>query len=170
MKTILRAAVAAATLLGTVAVPALSQSQDRPLGRQARGTFEYFVTSARLGDQSARGVGGRVLVPLARGGGSLLSHVEVGPFVAWRPETDRQAEVLRFGAQADVLPLQALRLERARVEPVLSLAVCAMRGEEPASGSKLSPQRLAPMDVPTARLEPPASRTSSSLAVAPGIG
>lgn len=170
MKTILRAAVAAATLLGTVAVPALSQSQDRPFGRQPRGTFEYFVTSARLGDQSERGIGGRVLVPLARGGGSFLSRVEVGPFVAWRPETDRQAEVMRFGAQADVRPVAAIRVERARLEPVLSLAVGAVRGEESASDGEITPHGLTPMDVSTRGVASPESRVSSSLAVAPGIG
>ena len=170
MKTILRAAFSAATLLSAVALPAHAQSTA---GQQPRGTFEYFVTSTRLGGESlAQGFGGRMLIPLARGGESFLSRVDVGPFVAWRPETERSAEVLRLGGQADVRPLAAPRLGRTALEPVLSLAVAAMRGDEATLDSCLSPGKLAPHDVPTWMLgrRVDESRESTSVAVAPGIG
>ena len=166
MKTFPRAAFSAGILLAAIAPPAL--------GQQPRGTFEYFVTSTRLGGESlAQGFGGRMLIPLARGGESLLSRVDVGPFVAWRPKTERSAEVLRLGGQADVRPLAAAPLPGGTaLEPVLSLAVAALRGDEGASGGRLSAEKLAPRDVPAWRFgrRPGDGRESTTVAMAPGIG
>jgi len=173
MKTTLRAALSAATLLAATAAPALSQASGRPAGQPSRGTFEYFVTSTRLGgDSQAQGFGGRMLLPLARDGESILSRVDVGPFVAWRPETERSAEVLRFGGQADVRPFAAPRLGRTALEPVLSLAVGAMRGDEVPSNARISAEKLLPHDVPRSMPKRRADedRESSSVAMAPGVG
>jgi hypothetical protein len=172
MTTILRAAFSATTLLAATVAPALAQSPAQQNGQPPRGIFEYFVTSTRLGGESlAEGFGGRMLVPLARDGESFLSRVDVGPFVAWRPESDRSAEVLRFGGQADVRPFTPPQPGRAALEPVLSLAVAAMRGEEPAPSRRLAPETLVPHDVPglLAR-QRVGSREASSLAMAPGVG
>lgn len=170
MRYFLRAAMAAATLLGTTAAPALSQSQPRQSGREPRGAFEYFATSVRIdvGSQ-AQGWGGRLLLPLARDAASPLSRVEVGASVAWWPDDDLSTRMLRYGGEAGVRLLSA----RA-VEPMLSLAVGAVRRENPHVRWRFFPDGLAPRDVSAkgepARIVTVSERTETAFAVAPGVG
>ncbi|HEX8696543.1 MAG TPA: hypothetical protein VF746_29255 [Longimicrobium sp.] len=169
MRYFLRAAMAA-TLLGTTAAPALSQSQPRPSGREPRGSFEYFATSVRtdIGSQ-AQGWGGRLLLPLTRDAASPLSRVEVGASVAWWPDDDLSTRMLRYGGEAGVRLLSA----RA-VEPVLSLGVGAVRRAEPDVRWRFFTGGLTPRDL-SARGEPSrvvsvSERMETALAVAPGVG
>jgi hypothetical protein len=170
MRYFLRAALGAATLLGTVAVPALSQSQPRPSGREPHGSFEYFATSVRTGVGSqAQGWGGRLLLPLARDAASPLSRVEVGASVAWWPDDGLSTRMLRYGGEAGV------RLLSARgVEPMLSLAVGAVRREDPQVRWRFFTDGLAPRDVSVkgqpSRIVSVSARAKTALAVAPGVG
>ena len=148
----------------TLAGPAAAQTPPDLPRVGPRPSFEYFVARNRLehggGASRLDGVGGRVLWPLAAAH-AVLSRMAVGGYLTRAGADGQEPDLLHYGVQAD------LRLSRSplmgRLDPLLSLGVGAVRVEEPAGGSLLTPLR-------DPRGAEPAPHTRTDPSLVPGVG
>lgn len=165
--------VVLAALLAAAAVPA--RAQVAPAAGAAEGDtryFDYFVSRLRPADGGGSelgAVGGRLMWPLAgvagEGWTASLHRAAVGGFLTHAPAEPGDPELWRYGAQAD-LPLVAQPLA-GRIDPVLSLAVGAVRVRTP-GGAQLPDADEVPPLLTSAVVVPP--RTDHDLSLAPGLG
>lgn len=129
--------------------------------------LDYFVSHYRTAGSAASpgeldGVGGRLmwsLAPLAGGQDSWLRRTLLGGYLTHSPSEDESVDMLRLGAQADLLLFRAPVAER--VFPFVSLGMGAVRVEQ--AGWRHGP----PM---TLRIAPPTERRDVHLSLAPGVG